>query len=72
MTRVLIVTDKCIKEEEEEDGNVTQIARRDIRENICSVVGRQSITFLKEYFLHQLGTVLKFCMYFPLGTPLIF
>jgi len=45
LTRVLSITAKCIKEKE--DGKVTLIARRDIRQNICSLVGRQSITFPK-------------------------
>jgi len=42
MSHVLIIADKCIKEEVH--CKITLIAGRDIRTKICIVVGRQDIT----------------------------
>jgi len=44
MTHVLYITDMCIKEEVHLQNNPN--STRDTRQNVCSVVGRQSITFL--------------------------
>jgi len=53
LTLVLIITDKCIKLEVhwKSDPNCTPRYKA----QICIVGGRQVITFLKEYFLLQLG-----------------
>jgi len=46
ITHVLIIADNCIKRRF--IGKVTLVALPDIRQNICSVGGRQSVIFLKE------------------------